>query len=78
MAINLVGMSYALSLQGHEILDGVANDIPELPAYGETRVDLEATVNLVQSLQLLQTLISQRHQALEYQGWIRAGYRRCE
>ena len=67
MAINLVGMSYALSLQGHEVLDGVANDIPELPAYGESRVDLEATVNLVQSLQLLQTLISQRHQSLEYE-----------
>ncbi len=46
----LQGVAYTLSIEGHKILTGVANDLPLIEAYGEGDVILMGTVSLFNSI----------------------------
>ncbi len=66
-ALNLVGMSYSLRLQGYDLLSGAKNDIPSIPAYSEVPVDVVATFNLINGLRFLQTMINKQDDIMNYE-----------
>lgn len=56
----LKGLSYTVSLEGHNIITGVSNSLPEIEPYGEGNVVLDASVDLFNSLGFITDLI-RRH-----------------
>lgn len=52
VALPIKGMSYALRVNGYELVQGVTNNIGELAAFGETKVELDAATDLVSALRL--------------------------
>lgn len=61
------GISYSLSLQGHQVVSGVANDIPRIAAYSEATLDLEAATDLLGSLRAIVDLLSRPGEAVKYE-----------
>lgn len=55
----LRGMSYAVDFEGRELITGVARDLETIPAFGESRVEVEAGVDLISGIGLLNDLIGQ-------------------
>lgn len=53
----LKGMSYNISLEGHKLLTGVANKLPEIPAYGEGTVELTAIVDVFSGIRFFTDLV---------------------
>jgi len=64
--LSVNGMSYTLSLNGFKLISGVSNRIPDLLAYGETRVFLQAGTDLFEALRLLRSLTAQSQDPLHY------------
>ena len=62
-ALNLKGVVYTISLEGHKLLTGVANELPVIEAYGEGDILLNASVDLLSSIGFFTDLI--RNQSLE-------------
>ncbi len=48
--LNLKGISYTITLEGHKIMTGVSNQLPRIEAYGEGDVVLNASVDLFSSI----------------------------
>jgi len=44
--LNIEGISLQLNLADQKVLSGVSNQIPALTAYGETPIEIQASVNL--------------------------------
>ena len=65
--LNLVGMKYSLKVQGFDLLSGVSNDIPPIEGYAETQFEVIASVNLINSLRLFQSLLSNPEAPVKYQ-----------
>jgi LEA14-like dessication related protein len=55
--LNLKGISYTLSLEGHKVMTGVSNELPRIDAYGEGDVVLNASVDLFNSIVFFTDLI---------------------
>lgn len=66
-ALALTGISYTISLEGHQIITGVANDLPEIAAYGEGEITLIATTDLFNSICLLTDLMRQPRDSFAYE-----------
>jgi len=66
VALNISGLSYSLSLQGHKVVTGVSNNIDSIAAYDETLVELETSANLLGSLRALVSILSATS-AVEYE-----------
>ncbi len=63
----LRGVAYTITLEGHKILTGVANDLPVIEAYGEGDVVLMGTVNLFNSIAFFADLArNKKPDALSY------------
>ncbi len=62
----LRGLVYSIEIEGHEIITGVANNFPEIPAYGEGDINLQASADLLQGLQLLSGLLQKQQGSLSY------------
>ena len=67
VALPVKGLSYSLKLNGHKVVSGVTSDIPELPAYGETTLALEAGVNLLGGARFISGLLQGGGEALDYE-----------
>lgn len=65
-ALNLVGLSYAVELEGFEIISGAMNDIPSIAAYGDSVVNLEASVSLLEGVRLLSSFLSKPKGEMNY------------
>lgn len=65
-ALVLDGMSYTLHLEGHKVLTGVANDLPEIAAYGEADITLQASVDVFSSIRLISDLLSTQRKQFRY------------
>ena len=63
----LQGLSYTLELAGHEVLNGVSNQLPVIEPYGESDVVLYAQVGLISSIQLIVGLIRDKRKTIPYQ-----------
>lgn len=66
-ALTLAGISYTISLEGHRILTGVANDLPGIAAYGEGEITLLATTDVFNSISLLADLLQQPRDSFSYE-----------
>lgn len=64
--LNLEGIYYTVTLEGHRVIAGVTNYLPVIPAYGEELVTLTASVDLLSSIQLMTSLLNQPRDSFEY------------
>ncbi len=60
------GMAYEISLEGHKLLSGVTNEIPEVGGYEEVSFDIVASTSLLGSLRLIEDLFNQPRERIEY------------
>jgi len=60
------GMSYSVYLEGHKLLSGVTNAIPEVGPYEEQRFTIVASTSLLGSVRLFEDLFSQPRDQFEY------------
>ncbi|MBT8088238.1 MAG: LEA type 2 family protein [Gammaproteobacteria bacterium] len=55
--LELVGVSYSISLNGQKIINGVGNQLPVIDAYGEGTFTVTAGVNILSGIRLLRSLM---------------------
>ena len=66
-SLNIRGISYSLSLQGHKVVTGVSNRIPVIAGYGEATVTVDAATSILGGLQVLRDLIASPKQKVSYE-----------
>lgn len=64
--LNLRGMSYKLFLNDHEVLDGAANGLPVVPAYGEAEFKVVATVGLIAGIRFVNDMLQNTRGLIAY------------
>ncbi|MBB6520438.1 LEA type 2 family protein [Pseudoteredinibacter isoporae] len=64
--LDVVGASYSVSLQGFEVIHGVAKDIPTIGAYDSEEFTVKAQANVIQGVRLLNKLMQKQHEPLNY------------
>lgn len=67
VALPLKGIIYSVSVEGHQLLTGVSNQLPEIPAYGEGDVSLRASPDLLGGMSLLSALMRSPKQQFDYE-----------
>jgi hypothetical protein len=65
-ALKLAGMSYTVSLQGHDLIKGVGSDLPVIEGYGEGDITLTASADLFAGVDLVRELTSGGEDTLGY------------
>lgn len=65
--LTLEGLVYSVTLEGHKVITGVANDLPTIEAYGEGDVMLIASADLLNSIGLFATLLKSQQDKFEYE-----------
>lgn len=65
-ALTLQGIAYSLTLDGHKILTGVANELPTIDGYGEGDVTLMASTSLLSSIRFLADLVNAQPDTISY------------
>ncbi len=65
-ALNLIGMSYTISLDGHELIKGVGNNLPVVEGYGEGTFTVTAATNLLAGVRLINDLMNKPSDTFEY------------
>ena len=67
IALALRGLSYTATIEGHKILVGASNNLPEISAYGEGDVVIVASADLFNGMRLLSDLMRQPRDQFDYQ-----------
>jgi LEA14-like dessication related protein len=67
VALEIVGLSYTVHLQGIKLIEGVATDIPKIAAYGKAKVTLNATADLASGLSLLGDLLQRPREQVDFE-----------
>jgi LEA14-like dessication related protein len=65
-ALEISGLTYQVLLAGSKVVEGVANDLPRIEAYGEEDVTLFARADLVGTLDLLKRLLENPGVPVDY------------
>lgn len=65
--INLSGLYYELSLEGIDIVTGVAKDLPPIEGYSSKVVSVSSAASLLSSARLVQKLINEPQDMLNYE-----------
>lgn len=65
-ALNLVGMSYTISLDGHELVKGVGNNLPVIEGYGEGTFTVTAAASMLAGVRLVNDLMNKPSDTFEY------------
>ena len=66
-AINLQGIVYTISIQGHDVVKGVGKDFPVIEGYTEQTVKLTAAANLLAGIRLVMDLMHTPGEELNYE-----------
>lgn len=66
VSLPIKGMSYKIALNGAEVLQGVTNQIPRIPAYGTENVTVTVGANLLSAPKLLSSLMRNPDQRIRY------------
>ena len=66
-ALDIAGLSYTIHLQGNQLIQGVANELPVIAAYGEADISLRATADLIGGIRLLSDLLNQPGKQVDYE-----------
>ena len=64
--IDLQGLYYELSLEGIEVVTGTAKDLPPVEGYSDTIVSVSSAASLLNSARLVQKLIQEPQEMLDY------------
>jgi LEA14-like dessication related protein len=64
--LKVEGLYYTVSIEGHQVLAGVANNLPEIRGYGEGDIPIEATVDLLNGAKLIRSLLVQPTSSFGY------------
>jgi len=67
MALKLEGISYHVDLEGHRVLSGVSNQLPEIEGYGEGDVVLRVQPDLFSTISLFTDLLSQPRDQFKFE-----------
>jgi hypothetical protein len=65
--LNLEGIVYTVSLQGHELIKGVGKDFPAIEGYSEGLVMLTASANLLAGIRFVTDVMREPQDSLEYE-----------
>lgn len=60
------GLFYTVTIEGHNVLAGVANDLPEIKGYEEEDITIVATVDLLSGAKLIRSLLIQPTTKFQY------------
>jgi LEA14-like dessication related protein len=60
------GMSYKVFLNDHEVVEGAANELPVVPAYGEAEFKVIATVGLIEGMQFVNDMLQNKDGQVTY------------
>lgn len=63
----LHGIAYTLKLEGHDILTGVANELPTIDGYGEGEITLTATTSLLSGIRFFADLMRHQRKVIAYE-----------
>ena len=66
-ALDIAGLSYTIHLQGNKLIEGVANELPLVAAYGEADISLHARADLMGGISLLGDLLNQPSNQVEFE-----------
>lgn len=64
--LNLRGMSYKVFLNDYEVVEGAANELPVVPAYGEAEFTVIATVGLIEGIRFVNDLLQNTQGQIAY------------
>lgn len=65
--LNISGLSYNLILNGRKVASGVSGKMMAIPAYSESRVQLEASTHLISGLRVITGLLQDPGAPVDYQ-----------
>lgn len=65
--LSIVGLTYTIHLAGNKVVEGAANQLPEIPPYGEADVTLQATPDLFGGFSLLSGLLNNPTAPVDYE-----------
>ena len=65
--LNLHGIVYTLTLDGHKLLTGAANDLPTIEGYGEGEVVVIAAASLLSSIRFLTDLMHSQRETIAFE-----------
>jgi hypothetical protein len=66
-ALNLEGIVYTVSLQGHEIVKGVGKDFAPIEGYSEGTVTLTAAPNVLAGIRLISGMMNDPVHSMDYE-----------
>lgn len=64
--LELAGVSYTISLDGHDLIQGVGNKLPVIEGYGEGSLTLNAGFNLMAGIRLFRSLMAKETGGFDY------------
>ena len=64
--LELQGVAYTISLNGHKLIKGVANELPVIDAYGEGSFKLTATASLFAGIRFISDLMKSPNDSVRY------------
>ena len=66
-ALKLAGVAYTVSLEGHDVINGVGNELPVIEGYGEGDLTLTASADLFAGLSLLRDIMAAPGDTISYE-----------
>lgn len=64
--LSLRGMSYKVFLNDYQVVEGAANDLPVVPAYGNAEFNVTATVGLIESMRFVNDMLQNKRGHIAY------------
>ncbi len=64
--LELVGISYTISLDGQDLIKGVGNELPVIEGYGEGTFTVTAGFSVMAGIQLFRSLIDKDSDSFDY------------
>ena len=66
IALELAGIAYTISIDGSELIKGVANELPAVPSYGREEVTLTASADLLAGARVFTDLLRSGKNRVNY------------
>jgi LEA14-like dessication related protein len=64
--LNISGLSYHLKLQDLKVISGVTSGLKPIPAFSESRIELQASVNIFSGFRVLESVLNNNGGAVKY------------
>ena len=65
--LNISGLSYHLKLQDLNVISGVTSGLKPIPAFSESRIELQASVNIFSGFRVLESVLNNKGGAVKYE-----------